>query len=169
MSVPKRPISSTRIREAVAAGSVEEAREMLGRAFSVTGRVVRGDGRGRQLGWPTANLAVDNELLPAVGVYATMIRFGDLGPMLPSVSNIGVRPTVGESSEVVVESHVLDLDRSLYGEQCEVFFCRRLREERRFGSLAELQEQIGRDAAAAREYFASASCCTMEAGLGTNA
>lgn len=163
------PISSTRIREAVGAGKVEEAASMLGRAFSVTGRVVRGDGRGRQLGWPTANLEVDNELLPAVGVYATTIRFGESEEPLPSVSNVGVRPTIGERGEVVVESHVLNIERSLYGEECELAFCRRLRDERRFGSLGELREQIGRDAAAAREYFSAESCCTMEAGLGTDA
>lgn len=161
-----RPISSTRIREAVAAGEVEEAAQMLGRPYALAGQVVRGDGRGRELGWPTANLEVENELLPAKGVYATTFRVGESSTSVPSVSNVGVRPTVDEEAEIVVETHVLDLDDDLYGSVCEVSFCRRLRDEKRFSSLGQLRRQIARDATAAREYFASNGCSGVVAGRG---
>ncbi len=152
------PISSTRVRQAVAAGRVEEAWRLLGRPFAVEGAVVRGDGRGREIGWPTANMETANELLPGDGVYATRIRAGPRQAARPAVTNVGVRPTVGEGAARVVETHLLDFEGDLYGEEVEVGFERRLREERRFPSLDELSRQIGRDVEAAREYFAGESC-----------
>ncbi len=152
------PISSTRVRREVAAGRVEEAGKLLGRPFAVEGAVVRGDGRGREIGWPTANMKTANELLPGDGVYATRIRVGARGETRPAVTNVGVRPTVGEGAARVVETHVLGFEGDLYGEEVEVLFERRLREERRFPSLADLSEQIGRDVETAREYFAGDSC-----------
>ncbi len=152
------PISSTRVRREVAAGRVEEAGKLLGRPFAVEGAVVRGDGRGREIGWPTANMKTANELLPGDGVYATRIRLGARGETRPAVTNVGVRPTVGEGAARVVETHVLEFEGDLYGEEVEVLFERRLREERRFPSLADLSEQIGRDVETAREYFAGDSC-----------
>ncbi len=152
------PISSTRVRREVAAGRVEEAGKLLGRPFAVEGAVVRGDGRGREIGWPTANMKTANELLPGDGVYATRIRMGARGETRPAVTNVGVRPTVGEGAARVVETHVLGFEGDLYGEEVEVLFERRLREERRFPSLADLSEQIGRDVETAREYFAGDSC-----------
>ncbi len=152
------PISSTRVRREVAAGRVEEAGKLLGRPFAVEGAVVRGDGRGREIGWPTANMKTANELLPGDGVYATRIRLGARGETRPAVTNVGVRPTVGEGAARVVETHVLGFEGDLYGEEVEVLFERRLREERRFPSLADLSEQIGRDVETAREYFAGDSC-----------
>ncbi len=152
------PISSTRIRRAVAAGRVEEAERLLGRSFAVEGRVVRGNGRGREIGWPTANMEVENELLPADGVYATRIRTGGGEGVRPAVTNVGVRPTVGEGTQRVVETHLLDFEGDLYGREVEVAFERRLRDERRFPSLSALSRQIGRDVEDAREYFAEVSC-----------
>ena len=153
-----RPVSSTRIRAALAAGEVEKAAGMLGRPYGLSGIVVRGDGRGRGLGWPTANLAVDNELLPADGVYVTRLRIAARGESLPSVTNVGTRPTVYAEHPRLVECHVLDFEGDLYGERVELEMLGRLRPERKFPSVDALREQIGRDAEAAREYFAAVPC-----------
>lgn len=158
VSLGGEPVSSTRIRAAVATGEVEEAARLLGRPYSLGGIVVRGDGRGRGLGWPTANLAVDNELLPADGVYVTRLHIPALGESLPSVTNVGTRPTVYDEHPRLVESHVLDFDRDIYGERVELELLLRLRAERKFPSPEALRRQIGQDAAAAREYFAAAGC-----------
>jgi riboflavin kinase/FMN adenylyltransferase len=160
------PVSSTRIRSAVAAGELEQASHMLGRPYSLGGIVVRGDGRGRGLGWPTANLAVDNELLPADGVYVTRMRIAALGESLPSVTNIGTRPTVYPHHPRLVECHILDFDRDIYGERVELEVLSRLRAEERFPSVEALRGQIGRDAKAAREYFAAASCYQQRSEAG---
>ena len=93
---------------------------MLGRPYALDGIVVRGDGRARGLGWPTANLAVDNDLLAADGVYVTRLRIPALGEDLPSVTNVGTRPTVYAEHPRLVECHVLDFDRDIYGERVEL-------------------------------------------------
>ncbi|HLF55829.1 MAG TPA: bifunctional riboflavin kinase/FAD synthetase [Thermoanaerobaculia bacterium] len=148
------PISSTRIRAALAAGEVEKAAALLGRPFARGGRVVAGDHLGRRIGWPTANLAADTELLPAHGVYAAKLRrLEESGPALTGVANVGVRPTRGGDAAPRVEIHLFDFDAELYGEEVEIEFHHRLRGERRFPSLDALAEQIAADAAAAREYF----------------
>ena len=152
------PVSSTRIRAAVAAGEMEEAARMLGRPYSLSGIVVRGDGRGRGLGWPTANLEMENELLPADGVYVTRLRIAALGASLGSVTNVGRRPTVYAEHPRLVECHVLDFDRDIYGERVELDLWHRLRAEEKFSSVELLREQIGRDVKAAREYFAAHDC-----------
>jgi riboflavin kinase/FMN adenylyltransferase len=148
-------ISSTRIREALAEGRVEDGAEMLGRPFSVTGIVTRGDRMGQRIGWPTINLAWDNELLPADGVYVGRVQFPSFPASFDCVTNIGTRPTVYENYQRVVESHILDFDADVYGERVELGFYKRLREERIFPSVMDLSEQIGRDVEAAREYFAA--------------
>ncbi len=152
------PVSSTRIRAAVADGQAEEAARLLGRPYALSGIVVRGDGRGRGLGWPTANLALDNELLPADGVYVSRLRIPALAEDLPSVTNVGRRPTVYAEHPRLVECHVLDFDRDIYGERVDLEVLHRLRPERKFPSADALREQIGRDAEAAREYFAATGC-----------
>lgn len=146
-------ISSSRIREAISRGDVGKGRSLLGRPYAVEGRVVRGSGRGAELGWPTANLEVSNELIPKTGVYVGEARLeGD--DVHPAAINIGVRPTVESDLDVeVVEAHLLDFDRDCYGEAIELAFLERLRDERRFNGVAELREQIGRDVRATREYF----------------
>lgn len=155
------PISSTRIRRALGVGNVEEARELLGRRYSLTGEVVAGERLGRRLGWPTLNLAPDGQLLPCMGVYATQVEFLD-GPdrnrRFDAVTNIGRRPTVPGDRPPTVESHLLDFDRSAYGERIELIFHRRLRDEMLFPGIEALSEQIGRDVERAREYFGGLGC-----------
>jgi riboflavin kinase/FMN adenylyltransferase len=144
------PISSTRIREALARGAVRAAREMLGRRFFVDGTVVRGVGRGRTLGIPTANLAADNQTVPGSGVYACWCHLegADADPWR-GVVNIGRRPTFGASG-TTVEAHLLDFSGELYGGRLRLEFVRRLREERAFPGAEALVDQIGRDIEEAR-------------------
>jgi len=144
------PISSSAVRVAVEAGDVERAARMLGRPYAVAGEVVRGDGRGRAMSYPTANLRVENEIVPRVGVYVTEAIV--LASRRPSVTNVGVRPTFG-GNVLTVETHLLDFDADLYGERVELRFLARLRDEMRFPSAVELGDQIGRDLAAATAYF----------------
>ena len=147
-------VSSSAIRTAVEGGEVERARAMLGRPYTVTGRVVRGDGRGRLLEFPTANLAVDNELIPRRGVYVT--ETSAFATRFPSITNVGVRPTFGGTT-LTVETHLLDVDEDLYGARIDVRFLARLRDEMRFDGPAALADQIARDVAAATSYFAGLS------------
>lgn len=146
-------VSSSRIRRLVLAGRIDEATELLGRPYTMTGTVARGEGMGRRLGWPTINLETDNEICPHNGVYVTEVSFPGSDATYRSVTNIGIRPTVSEHARRVVESHILDFSRDVYGERVDLSFCRRLREEKQFASMTELSAQIGRDADAAREYF----------------
>lgn len=148
------PVSSTRIRQAIQAGRVEEAAGLLARPYSLTGVVVPGERLGRRLGWPTTNLRVESELLPLEGVYATRVAFPGHPERLDSVTNIGRRPTVAASASPIVESHILDFDREVYGESVELYFHKRLRDEMLFPSVEALAAQIGRDVEASREYFA---------------
>jgi riboflavin kinase/FMN adenylyltransferase len=143
------PISSTRVREALAAGALEAVSALLGRRFFVDGAVVRGAGRGRTLGIPTANLAIVNETLPRPGVYACWCRPGGQGAALPAVANLGRRPTFG-GGETTVEAHILDFDGDLYGRTLRLEFQEWLREERAFTGPSALVEQIRRDVAEAR-------------------
>jgi riboflavin kinase/FMN adenylyltransferase len=146
-------ISSTRVRRAIAEGRVEEAAAMLGRPHSVRGIIARGDRMGQRLGWPTANLEPEGELVPHDGVYATRSRFAE--GEFDSVTNIGTRPTVYENYRRVVESHILGFAGDAYGRAVELFFYKRLREERIFPTVMDLSAQIGRDVEATREFFAA--------------
>jgi len=148
------PISSTRIRRAVQEGRVELAARLLGRPFSVTGTVVRGDRMGKRLGWPTINLRPDGELEPLEGVYASRVHFPSFPASFDSVTNIGTRPTVYENYQRVIESHILGFGSDVYGEQVELYFFKRLRDEMLFPSVMALSAQIRRDVDATREYFA---------------
>lgn len=150
VQIDGRAVSSSTIREAVSKGDVVLAHRMLGRPFAVCGEVVAGDGRGRALNFPTANLGTDNELFPRRGVYVTETVV--LATRHASVTNVGVRPTFNGSS-TVVETHLLEFDADLYGETAEIRFLARLRDERRFGGPEELADQIARDRAAAASYF----------------
>jgi riboflavin kinase/FMN adenylyltransferase len=145
-----RPVRSRRIREALRQGDVRAAAECLGRPFAVSGEVIAGARRGQRLGFPTANLAVWPEhALPADGVYAC---WADLpgGIRRMAVVNIGVRPTFDRSQERIVEAHLLDWRGDLYGRRLTLHFMERLREERRFPSVADLVAQIHRDVERAR-------------------
>jgi riboflavin kinase / FMN adenylyltransferase len=142
------PVSSTEIRAALRAGDLERATRYLGRLYTITGEVIRGAGRGRALGFPTANLQPDRELLVPPGVYAGRVDFE--GHSHRAVVNIGVRPTFGEST-VVVEAHLLEFSGSLYGQPVRLGFVSRLRDERKFSGVEALRTQIGLDIATARE------------------
>lgn len=144
-------ISSSRIRELLSRGHVNLARRMLGRPYGVEGRVVRGAERGRTLGFPTANLRPENRVIPRGGVYvtATLIE----GRWRRSVTNVGTRPTFEHDAEPSVETYVMDWRGDLYGDVVRVRFLHRLRDERKFSSLGELQQQIDRDSRRAARYF----------------
>ncbi|MBI3882073.1 MAG: bifunctional riboflavin kinase/FAD synthetase [Verrucomicrobia bacterium] len=147
------PVRSTRVRERIRAGDFDGASQMLGRAYSLCGTVVRGDGLGRQLGFPTANLDVAGLELPPSGVYAVQARLGD-HPHHAAL-NIGFRPTLAKSEpSLQVEAHLLDFSGDLYGQEMELTFVARLRDEQKFSSPAALKEQIARDLARARAVFA---------------
>lgn len=145
-------ISSSRIRELLKEGCVNLARRMLGRPYGVEGRVVRGDERGRALGFPTANLAPQNRVVPRRGVYitATLVE----GVWRRSLTNIGTRPTFTGATEDSIETYIIDWTGDLYGDVVRVRFLHRLRDERRFASVEELKEQIQQDRLRAESYFA---------------
>ncbi len=157
-------VSSTLIRQAVRVGDFSKAQRFLGRDYSVFGNVVQGQQLGRQLGFPTANLAVENEELPPNGVYAVRVG-GSLPSLLKSydsgqaasntllgVANLGLRPTVNTGvTERTLEVHLLDFDGDLYGKEMEVSFIKMLRAEQKFASLDELKAQIARDVELARQ------------------
>jgi riboflavin kinase/FMN adenylyltransferase len=144
-------VSSTRIRRLVTEGRVDEAGALLGHHYFIDGEVVRGAGRGRSIGVPTANLESANELVPPAGVYATLATLG--GIVHPAVTNIGVRPTFGDVDAPVIETHLLDLDRDLYGGQLRLSFVQRLRDERTFPDVDALRAQIDADVRSARRLF----------------
>ena len=144
-------VSSTRIRRLVAEGRVDEAGALLGHHYAIGGTVVHGAARGRLLGFPTANLSTDNELVPPTGVYATAAEIG--GTRWPAVTNIGVRPTFESAGAVTIETHVLGLDADVYGAPLSLSFIQRLRDERRFPDVDALKEQIQADVRRARRLF----------------
>jgi len=161
VTIGSRDVSSSRIRELLGEGSVEEAKLLLGRSFAVRGQVVEGDRRGRLLGFPTANLAPETEILPATGVYAGRVRLldpppgtdargGEAGPSFAAVTNVGRRPTFKAEQPPLAEAHLLDFEGDLYGRRIELSFEVRLREERRFAGPDALREQIARDVAEGR-------------------
>jgi riboflavin kinase/FMN adenylyltransferase len=152
VSLDGKAVSSTRIREAIARGDLDGAGQMLGRTYSLSGKVIPGDGVGRKLGFPTANLEVAGLALPPGGVYA--IHAEVEGQAFRAVLNIGHRPTRNQPAPVLhVEAHLLDFTGDLYGKDLEVVFVDRLRDEKKFNSMDELRDQIGRDIEAARDRF----------------
>jgi riboflavin kinase/FMN adenylyltransferase len=144
-------VSSTRVRRLVSEARVDEAAALLGHAYVIDGVVVRGEQRGRTIGFPTANLCTENELVPPHGVYATSAILD--GIVMPAVTNIGTRPTVDASGRTSIETHIFDLDRDLYGATLRLAFVQRLRDERAFDSLDLLKSQIAADCARARVLF----------------
>jgi riboflavin kinase/FMN adenylyltransferase len=144
-------ISSSRIRGLLAEGHVNLARRMLGRPYGVEGRVERGQARGRELGFPTANLRPQNRVIPRGGVYvtATLIE----GEWRRSVTNIGTRPTFETATEPSVETHVINWSGDMYADVLRVRFLHRLRDEKKFNSVDELKSQIERDVQRAVNYF----------------
>jgi riboflavin kinase/FMN adenylyltransferase len=143
-------VSSTRIRALIAAGEMEAARRCLGAPFMVEGTVVSGDRRGRELGYPTANIIPDDRLaIPGHGIYAA---FAD---GVPAAVNVGVRPTFESGRGVLIEAYLIDRDEDLYGRLLRVAFVKRLRGERRFDDVDELVRQMAADVEDARRVCAS--------------
>ena len=146
-------ISSSYIRSLLAAGGVALARHLLGRPYQVEGIVVRGSGKGAQLSFPTANLELENELVPASGVYVTRAHLN--GKTYPAVTNIGIRPTLSDQTtdKAVVEPHLLDFEENIYGKHMKLDLCFRLRAEKKFDGVEELKRQIGKDVTRTRRYM----------------
>jgi riboflavin kinase/FMN adenylyltransferase len=155
-------ISSTRIRELIEKGEVHLVRRFLGRYHFITGRVVRGHRRGRVLGFPTANIFNQTEVLPSDGIYATFLRVD--GHQLPSVTNVGDNPTFGEGPRTI-ESYILDFEGDLYNQPVQLQFVKKIREEKKFSSVDLLVEQMKNDVVCAQEVFRGI-CTAKTAELG---
>lgn len=144
-------VSSSRIRELLTAGCLQEVVPLLGRSYSMSGRVIRGDGRGRQLGFPTANIALKRNKSPLMGVFAVRVEGLD-GREYEGVANLGTRP-VFLGNQVLLEVHLLDFSGDIYGRHMHVNFDRRIRAEQKFASAQELVAQIEQDILSARQYY----------------
>lgn len=154
--------SSTAIRKILREGRVAEAVKVLGRNFTLDGEVVHGDGRGRKLGFPTANLVTQKEILPRDGVYAVKVKWRDA--YYDGVINIGCRPTFAPSAPTL-EIHLMDFHGDLYAERLRIYFVERLRDELRFASVEALQEAVFEDIARARELLAGSQVVEYRAYL----
>jgi riboflavin kinase / FMN adenylyltransferase len=148
VSLNNEVISSTRIRQLLQKGEVEHAAKLLGREYALSGIVVKGDGRGRGLGFPTANIAPRHAIVPSNGVYAVRLFVRD--KFYDGIVNIGMRPTFARNS-LAIEVHIFDFDEDLYGEEVTLYFIRKIREEKKFQNAEALIRQIRIDAGTARE------------------
>ena len=148
-------VSSTRIRRLVAEGRMDEAGALLGHPYYIDGTVVAGKRRGRELGFPTANLQTENELLPPNGVYATTTTID--GVVHASLTNVGVRPTFGDTVKPIIEAYVLGFNGDLYGRPVRLGFVQRLRDERKFEDVDALRTQMEADRRRAERLFAQLS------------
>jgi len=150
-SVDKQRVSSTRIRKALEAGDINHAEQLLGRPYRMSGRVAHGEKRGRTMGFPTANIHLHRCNVPLKGVFAIQL-FGVAGEPFKGVANVGVRPTVS-TDKALLEVHLFDFNRDIYGEHVQVHFVHKIRDEKEFENLASLVEQIEKDCAQAKQYF----------------
>jgi riboflavin kinase/FMN adenylyltransferase len=145
-------VSSSAVRDALAAGDLERAARLLGRPYGIAGHVIHGDKVGRKIGFPTANIQLKRKKVPMTGVFAvTVSGLGDKD--LPGAANLGVRPTLGDSLKPVLEVHLLDYDSDIYRSHLTVNFLHKLRDEAKYASLDALTAQIARDVDATRNYF----------------
>jgi riboflavin kinase/FMN adenylyltransferase len=152
VSLDDQIVSSTRIREAIRSGNLDAASQMLGRPYAISSRVIAGDGVGRKLGFPTANLDAAALVLPPNGVYVGLAKIGEKSR--PVALNIGFRPTLATNEpQLRVEAHLLDFIGDLYGQELEIEIGEKLRDEQKFGSLEELKAQIARDVAGVKRRF----------------
>jgi riboflavin kinase/FMN adenylyltransferase len=147
-------VSSSSIRAALASGNLTRAEHFLGRPFFMSGRVIHGDKIGRTLGFPTANVQHARARLPLAGIYAVTVD--GLGKPLRGAASVGVRPTIADGLKPVLEVHLLDFNREIYGEHVHVNFHHKLRDEAKFASLDALKAQIARDVENTRDYFLNA-------------
>jgi riboflavin kinase/FMN adenylyltransferase len=148
-------VSSTRVRRLVSEGRMDEAGALLGHQYYIDGEVVHGTRRGHELGFPTANLDTKNELLPPNGVYATTATID--GIVYPSITNVGIRPTFGDTTKTMIEAYVLGFDADVYGRMLRLGFVQRLRDERKFEDVDALRAQIEADRRRAERLFAQLS------------
>lgn len=148
-------VSSTALREALAEGKLERASRLLGRDYSISGRVVAGDGLGRKLGFPTANILMKHNRPPLMGIFAVRLSVGS--DVFPAVASLGVRPTVKQRGAPVLEVHALDYSGDLYRRHVRVEFLEKLRDEEKYADLATLTRQIAADVENARAYFERAA------------
>lgn len=145
-------VSSTAIRQALAAGDLVRAAKLLGRDYSMSGHVVHGDKLGRELGYPTANVEMHHDRPPLNGIYAVKLS-GLGGAVLPGVASLGVRPTLKQKGVPTLEVHLFDFSRDIYGQHVRVHFLKKLREEEKFSDIEALRRQIALDERAARDFF----------------
>ena len=151
-SIENRRVSSTQIRQALEVGDLLLAEKLLGRPYRMSGRVAHGDKRGRTMGFPTANIHLHRRKVPLTGVYAVRL-FGIEGVPIEGVANVGIRPTVG-ADRALLEVHLFDFKRDIYGEHVQVNFLRKIRDEQKFDNLDALIAQINLDCQQARLFFA---------------
>ncbi|MDO8958128.1 MAG: bifunctional riboflavin kinase/FAD synthetase [Rhodocyclaceae bacterium] len=149
-------VSSSAVRDALGAGDLEHAARLLGRPYSIAGRVVHGGKIGRKLGWPTANIQLKRKRVALTGVFAATVSGIDKRH-LPGAASLGVRPTLGAGLRPVLEIHLFDFDQEIYGAHLTVHLLHKLRDEAKFDSLEALTAQIARDVAATQDYFAGNS------------
>jgi riboflavin kinase/FMN adenylyltransferase len=145
-------VSSTAVREALAAGDLDHARKLLGRDYAISGRVVAGDRLGRELGFPTANIRIRHNRPPLWGIYAVQVHVPGRA-VLPGVASLGTRPTVTSQGKPQLEVHLLDFDDDLYGSHMKVEFLAKFRDEERYADLDALKRQIAQDVENAKDYF----------------
>lgn len=143
-------VSSTLIRDVLGRGELAKAKAMLGREYSVCGRVAHGNKRGRTIGFPTANIQMFRRNTPITGVHA-VIMVGADGEKIEGIANVGTRPTVDGGKKIILETHLFNFDKDIYGQYVEVFFKQKIREEVRFKSLNELKVQIEKDIVVAKQ------------------
>ena len=151
VTIDEERVSSTRIRATLAAGDLATAEKLLGRPYRMCGRVAHGDKLGRTLGYPTANIHLHRKATPITGIFAVEV-FGLKIEPVPGAANVGTRPTVG-GTRTLLEVHLLDFHEDIYGEQVQVNFLRKFRDEKRFDSLDELRRWIARDVEDVRAFF----------------
>lgn len=144
-------VRSSSIRDYLADGSLDLAEQLLGRTYSMSGRVIRGDQKGQTIGFPTANIPIKRRFSPISGVFAVKVRIENGGERL-GVANVGYRPTVA-GTRTQIEVHIFSFSQNLYGKHLTVLFCKKIRAEKKFNSLEELKHQIHLDAETAKEYF----------------
>ncbi len=152
--VDKERVSSTAVRNALAQGNLSIAEKLLGRSYSMSGRVIHGDKQGRTINFPTANIPIKRLHSPVQGVFAVKIKLDDME--LLGVANVGNRPTV-DGKEMLIEVHIFEFSKDVYGKNVEVIFCKKLREEKKFDSFEIMRQQIEKDAEQAKEYFSVAA------------
>ena len=154
VSIDKRRVSSTEIRKALTEGNFKAAETFLGRPFSISGKVTRGDQLGRTIGFPTANIGIKRRLSPILGVYSVLIEHNSKS--YTGVCNVGKRPTLG-GSKTLLEVFIFDFNQEIYGDSVKVVFKQKLRDEIKFSSFEELKKQIQKDVEKSRLYFQSAN------------